>query len=239
MTNTPIEERIRLLLELAANTPYPHEAETAQKQAEKLMVKHGIEVMLDGKSTKAGMKEDHLMFNGVYGEAALVSIYQIVAAFPGVAGYKEGNTPRGTYKMVVVGKDSAVKQVMSLIESLRQQHDHALLVWKKQETTVAYLAQTQTRHEYKKTLKGFTMGFYNTVAHRIKALYEEESKGNELVLATKEEEIFQWLSEEKGLALQPAKKSNNNYSNYSLGSGQLAGRKASISQNQAVSASAR
>lgn len=229
MTKTPIEERIRLLLEKAANTPYPHEAELAQKQAEKLMVKHGIEVLLSNEPGRAKMVKKSYFRKGVYGQSTLTSVYQIVAAYPGIMGYRNMHAPSNLFELVIVGKESAVDQAMALIMSLESQHDHALSVWKAEERTAAILKMMK-RSQYKNMVKGFTLGFYNTVAGRIKALYEEESAGNELVLATKEEEIIQWLQEDQGVRLEASRKNRASYSDYSMAGGSSAGSRANIGQ---------
>lgn len=83
-----LKHKIKMLLAKAAYTPYPAEAETFQRAAEKLMAKHGIEVSLSG-ADEVKHSEPHridLTFSGVYAEAIVTGTGFVVHKWPPLAG---------------------------------------------------------------------------------------------------------------------------------------------------------
>lgn len=136
-----IEQKIAKLLRLAESSN-PHEAELAQAQAERLMVKWGIEQAViqhlmanDGKKASIPVVEKHVNFSGTYAHAmqllanAVASGYGTVQALVGDGWDAKGSKIK---RIFIIGHEDEVDRCITLINSLVIQANVACIAWWKE-----------------------------------------------------------------------------------------------------------
>lgn len=178
-------ELIAQMLAKAESTPYPAEAEAFQEQAERMMVRFGIEqAEIDAERGKQGQSQEEIVvrayeFAGTYKEGRFMSYYAVAVAFNTVQAIRSKG--RNTWTMHLIGAESDVDQIVQLFDSMTLQSDVAMKSWwaTRQHDWEMFQA---TAHQKKMERRTFLMGFAYAVAARIKAIYQEESEGKELVL---------------------------------------------------------
>lgn len=194
MTTTPIEEKIQRLLDKAASTDSPHEAEALQTAAEKLMIKHAItEAMLDSRADRNSKEKVitvYVPFTGIYAEAGRNAAYGVAKAMGPVNGYLSTKYIDGkkTDTLAIVAHEKLAKQVESLLLSLQLQAAVAMRdFWKNHPHRRLFSSM-----EGYKERRQFIMSFYFGAADRIKENVQQEVKsttGAELVLVGRQEEV--------------------------------------------------
>jgi hypothetical protein len=190
-TESSINKRIQKLLRLAEhpNTP-PPEAELASRQAEKLMLKLGIdEAML-----RAGMGEDEkpegivIKYTAPFPKTFIKPRHHLAASIAKgmrLKAWISGST------VAVMGFESDVERALGLIPSLVIQADNAMASWWK-----GYEYRTSlTAAEAKRAKRQFLYGFASTVSMRLTELYKEnieesvDSKSTALVLRNRDKQL--------------------------------------------------
>lgn len=175
-------ELIAQMLAKAESTPYPAEAEAFQQQAEKMMVKLGIEqAEIDAERGKLGQSQEAIVvkeyeFRGTYKEGRFMGYYGVAEAFNTVNLVRSKG--RSSWTMHIIGAESDVDQIIRLFDSMTIQSDAAMKAWWANHDFKWMLTDSQKRLER----RTFIMGFAAAVAKRIRAIYQEESAGKELVL---------------------------------------------------------
>lgn len=229
MTRTPIEEKIQLLLDKAASTNSPHEAEALQSAAEKLMVKHSItETMLDSRAdrnTREKVITIYIPFTGIYAEAARNAAYSVAKAMGPVNGYLSMRYNRETLKrentLAIVAHEKLAKQVESLLLSLQLQAAVAVRSFWKEHPHRKYFSSMEGFKERRQ----FIMSFYSGAASRIRENMNQEVKettGAELVLVGRQQEV-----DESMPRLQKSRSQGmQGGTSYAYGQGHAAGRAA-------------
>lgn len=189
-----IRKRIQLLLNKAANTPYPEEAKTFQEHAERLMVRHSID-SLDGVGDEPEFFTRNFQSVGVYRVVRHQGLIALMQSFPHLTGYQQ-NRPK-VKNLVVVGTLAELDKFQHLAESLEQQCTHALKAW-----WPSYRPLDPTERPVT-VRRSFTLGFYLRCAARFRELYEEEAESGALVLVNTR--ANQWMT--ANLDLRPSRKS--------------------------------
>jgi hypothetical protein len=176
-------DTIAKLLAKAESSEYPAEAEAFTEQAERMMIRYGIEkATIDDTMGKLGLQQepiikDHIDLTGVYRVGRMASFSNVVHAFNSVTPIRQSG-PRNE-RMYLVGAKSDVEQVKRLLESLVIQGDVAMKAWwATEKDTKGWM----TAAEKTKERRQFLISFGFQVAERIAAIYGEESDGKELVL---------------------------------------------------------
>jgi hypothetical protein len=191
---TKTRQQIELLLAKAESTNHPAEAELAQAQAEKLMVRYGFQrAEFNGDNRKAAkMVERRMDVPGMFhlGKAqaftAIARAYQAVTVLQ--SKYSKGTT------LYLIGEEGDVEDVLRMLNSMDVQAEHALAVW---------WADNKARYEgFRqegwKARRQFIIGFGSGAAARVRESMVEavaESKGNELVLASRLDKAVEYQRE--------------------------------------------
>jgi hypothetical protein len=132
MSRTPVEERVALLLAKAGSTT-PEEAEALTAHAERLMLRHGLEhasvEAASGAHRPEEIVEKWLPFTGVYARAMVQLGNAVAAAYGTVRSYRVDRRGTSDSTLVLVGHDSDVRHVETLVTSLVLQSRVALDRW--------------------------------------------------------------------------------------------------------------
>lgn len=187
---TKIEDKIQLLLNKAAASTFPAEALAFQEHAERLMVRHGIESLTAKIHTEAKIETDGINLKGVYREIHKLSLFQMITAMPNLTGFYTTYKDANTIKINLVGTKGDIASFQALYSSLETQCQMALKVWWEANP----LRGNVQRSVVKAERKTFIFGFYTQAANRMKALYEEEGKGSELVLVNSKKRLDDWMN---------------------------------------------
>lgn len=163
-----IEQRIAKLLRLAESSN-PHEAELAQAQAERLMVKWGLEEAViralddTGKKVAIPVVEKKVHFTGTYAHAlqllasSVARAYGTVQALIGDGWEKNAKGKSVRTKMVyVIGHEDEVDRCITLINSLAIQANTAVGVWWKDRERERKNAGTDDYDPFSSSLRKLT-----------------------------------------------------------------------------------
>ena len=181
---TKTRQQIELLLAKAESTNHPAEAELAMAQAEKLMIKYGFQrAEFNGDNRKsAKMVEKRLDVTGMFHLGKVQAWTAVARAYQSVtilqSKYSKGTT------MYLIGEEGDVDDVLTIINSLDVQAEHALATWWAEHKW----SYEGLRQEGWKARRQFLIGFGQGAAARVRESMQEavsESKGNELVLANR------------------------------------------------------
>lgn len=181
-------ERIGKLLAKAEGTDNPHEAEAFTAQAEKLMIRYGIEEATARAAGGSGVRpepivEIRLRFDGRYGLPWIEGCYYIVQAL-GMRGYR-----RGEHLFYIVGYESDAKAAEILLQSLWLQVIPAMWSWWKSEGKQQWY---YNRYEEMKARKSFVTSFGAAVSMRVEKTrteVAEEVPGSALALLDREQQV--------------------------------------------------
>lgn len=197
-----LKERITLLLNKAENTDYPHEAQTFQEHAERLMVRYGIgKAELAAADSQQGKKKEPIIearfdLHGSYRLGQRDGLSAVGMAFPTVTMLQTNYSK--SCRLYVIGHESDVNTVMTLFHSLTIQATAAMTDWWRSEGRVltAYYTDSEKRIERRE----FQRSFFLQVATRIKSLYQEETEqngsGTELVLVSRKQQVNEFVGEQ-------------------------------------------
>lgn len=180
-----IIERIQMLLRKAESTDYEAERQAYSEAAEKLMLKHNIDMAVI--EAESGEEDDVVKitfaFSGVY---ATEDMYLVAAAVQAIGARVYYAQVGKQYLVTVLEFTSQAALTRMLLESLRTQAHHAMKVWWKgirDQYAVAGASESQKL----RARKSFLAGFRNEVAlrlARVKAEAEAEAaEAGALVLA--------------------------------------------------------
>lgn len=223
-------ELIAQMLAKAESTPYPAEAEAFQEQAERMMVKLGIEqAEIDAERGKLGQTQEEIVakryeFTGTYKEGRFMGYYKVARAFNTIHAIRSKG--RSSWTMHLVGAESDVDQIVQLFDSMTLQCNVAMKSWWAGVGT--WEKHYMTEHQKRMERRTFIMGFADAVAGRIAAIYQEESAGKELVLVGRKDraekeanKLFKTKTESTRLTAG---------SNRAAGAGHQAGQRATINR---------
>lgn len=239
-TTSKMLDRIKKLLAIAEhpNTPGP-EAETAQAAAERLMVKHGIELaqLVDAGVTKEEMVKVEVFFTGTYRQG-LSRVYSAIEAY-GTTFLLMGQNSRrlvdgkwATGDIVyIIGRKTEVEKMVTLARSLEVQAMTAVARWAKTEgrDILAWQSPTEKFRSRRQFIISFMMGARDRVASIVR---EEAPKGSstDLVLVNQRDKAKDAAKEMFG-GWRNASGAGLKGGSYAAGeAGREAGRNANINQ---------
>lgn len=239
---TKLKEKIQLMMNKAENTPYPAEAQAFQEHAERLMVRYGITAaQLDAEASRSSQKQESIVekkmvFKGSYRKQEFQGLAQIGHVWPGITILKQidGNSING----FVIGHESDVESVISMMNSLLIQVNVARLSWWK---TVKDTKDWIPSEAYLER-RTYTLAWMRAVANRFKSLFQEESveagTGTDLVLASRQDQVNDWVGE-KYPSLRESRGRLHTGSSESVRAGAAGGARADLGQRNKVSQSRR
>lgn len=219
-------ELIAQMLAKAESTNFPEEADAFLKQAERMMVKFGIEqAEIDAERGKLGQSMEDIVvknyeFAGTYKEGRFMGYYGVATAFNSVHAIRSRGAT--TWTMHLIGAESDVDQIIRLFDSMTIQSDVAMKAWWMNFWRKEYMSASEKRMER----RTFIMGFAKEVERRIKAIYQEESAGKELILVGRKERAQEEAN--KRFKTKTERSRLTQGSDYAAGAGRLAGQKATI-----------
>lgn len=204
------EKKIDLIAQMLAKaeSTTPEEAEALMAAAEKLMIKLGIDqAVVEARRAKDGKLQEKIIthrldFRGnIAGEQYHIAS-SVCHAWGSLRVYKS-NSPR-YFHLHIVGFESDVERVVTIINSLLVQATVAMKAWWK-ENREDY--RIFTTYDQDKARRGFVQGFGTGAGERIRAsraqAVEEAGTGTELVLfdrSAKVNEFYDTIPLNKGRA---------------------------------------
>lgn len=227
-----IEDKIAKLLAKAEGTNNPHEAEAYMEQAERLMLKYGVErALVEGKRPGSVQQEiivESIEYRNGHGYGpALEQIGFAVAPNFSVKALKSRSSDDRVYWMWFIGHRSDVDQTKQLFNSLLAQAVPQAKHWWKTEGKVkqwwatdneAYLA----RREF---IYAFASGVRNRLEETRNTVVAEAEPGAALVLVDRAERVERWV--EDNMEVGKGRDSTRRYGGSSAAvAGHAAGREA-------------
>lgn len=216
-TESSINKRIQKLLRLAEhpNTP-PHEAEVAGRQAEKLMLKLGInEAML-----RASLGDDEkpeaivIKYTSEFPKLFVKARMHVTASV--ARGMRLKVWIVGGNKVAMMGFESDVDRALVLASSLLLQADQAQAVWWRNYEFREHLKQSEAM----RARREFLFGFGNEVQMRLKQLTQENiaesdaevgTTSTALVLRNRDQQLDDEFNRLMGGRLRPARGLKGSY----------------------------
>lgn len=239
MTDKMIE-RIQNLLAIAShpNTPVA-EAETAQKQAEKLMVRHGIDSAI--LASKSGQKEKystvHVDIKSTYAKQLVHGLGAAAQSFKTVFVTISLGSNASSGRIYLTGATTDILPMQDMITSLVEQAQHACKAWWK--TQPADWVRVLTPMERFKERREFILHFGIGVGNRIVAERREveaQSAGTDLVLVNRQALAKEHFEKENGHgSLRESRYNAKRGSSSASADGQAAGYDATISRGSVAS----
>lgn len=226
MAPANMKSKIEKLLRLAESSN-PHEAELATRQAERLMVKWGIdEAELDAKGQT---REEVIEFHRTYGPNSRAWVPFAHAVCMGLGNIKTLKMKlNGTrVRFYVIGHKSDVERADMLLDSLEIQAERAMLSWWATYEQKHFIEKSQ----WYKAKHQFLISFGMEVGRRLKEMRTEEvverGTGTALVLASREKVVESWMHQNHNV-----RKSRGRLDGSAHGrvAGQAAGRTASLGE---------
>lgn len=233
-----ITERIALLLNKAESTT-PEEAEALTAAAEKLMLKHMIDrATVDarrGKGTKAEeIVQISLDCTGSYRKALMWLAWNVSQAFGNVEMLKSNDNGK-TIRTYLVGFESDVEQVQTLILSLQIQGVVALREWWKANKD-EYKARGVRSYEQWEARSSFVEGFGQGAARRMResrvVAVQEAGTGTELVLADRGSLVKAHMD---AMKTRKGRASKSHYDGTANRAGRTAGENANLGRSKSIS----
>ena len=198
------DKKLELIAQLLAKaeSTTPAEAEALTEHAERLMVKYQIDKAMldareDGEREREPIVHEHRTYTGVYAVVLHELAYRVAFALgtvhPLVANYKNAKT------VYFNGFKSDVEQAWTLVDSLEIQAKLAMRTWwSKNKDNYTYASESARSKARRSHISGFVAG----VSQRLTKIRDEavlSTTGAELVLANRNEEIKDYLSETFGV----------------------------------------
>lgn len=221
-------ELIQQLLNKAANTPYPAEAETFQEHAERLMARYSIDAaMLDAEAAKQGkprekMLESRYEVSGVYRLAYVRGLSYIATAFHLQV---LEQTWRNRTTLYLIGAETDVAQARRMFDSVMQQMETAMASWWLNYPPRQWIVDRATKQAEKRQ---FQLTFLTTVGTRLRKMYGEEGTGAELVLADRKARAEEYASELYPDTRTVKQRALRAGSSYASAAGRAAGERANV-----------
>lgn len=232
-----ITERIALLLNKAESTT-PEEAEALTAAAEKLMLKHMIDrATVDARRGKGAKKEEIVQVildcTGSYRKALMWLSWNVAQAFGNIEMLKSNDNGK-TIRVFLIGFESDVEQVQSLILSLQIQGVVALRSWWKEHkadyTGVRSYEQWEARSSF---VEGFGQGAARRMRESRVEAVQEAGTGTELVLVERGSLVKAHMDT---IQTRKARASKSHYDGTANRAGRTAGENANLGRSKGISA---
>jgi hypothetical protein len=232
-----LEAKIKHFLKLAEDPGATQdERDLASAQAERLMLKHGIdEAMLPGDERPAEqIVKETIFFGGAYARERAEMFFRLVRAVK-LRGYHTGVGVRDrdilSGKIVngdrctVVGYEGDVKSFMELMRSLDVQAAVGLKAWNKSHEWNYWEDNAAKQLARKSWLYGFGVGAGQRIEESRRVIINEAPTGTAVALIDREREVADWLRANMKLSSGRGRRRTIN------GSASASGRSAGYSSN--------
>jgi hypothetical protein len=196
--------KIQALLDKAAATSFPAEAEAFQQKAEELMAKYSVEqAMLDQKAQQDGALAEEIItlyFNiqGTYAHGVLQALNTALNSLRTVTTFFVDHG-RSSKTLAIVGSRSDADAALAMAKSLHDQALHAMKAWAKgKREEFRYLTAMQQFKEKRTFVTYFGYG----VAGRLKLRFQEAvsaTVGAELVLVDRQAAVQKYAYDKYNL----------------------------------------
>lgn len=224
-----LKRKIALLLAKAERTDSEAERIAFNTKAEKMMLRLGInaaELEAAGEVKPEDIVEVTREYNGGYALTMTTFVNQVCIGFGNLTVLKSG---RGSHQRVyIIGHRSDVKLANQLLDSLEMQAMSALHIWQR---TAPERAHQDNNARYVGS-KSFLAGYSMEVGERLLKLRaeteSEASTGAALVLASKQERVNDWVSQNKKVG--KGRGGNSSFSSLAAGAGRTAGKTANLGE---------
>jgi hypothetical protein len=197
MTTESIKDKILKLLALAESSN-PHEAELATAQAEKLMIKWGIEeaeLQARGKAVVDDIITEHRYYSGDYGKTWVMFANAICQGLGNVRLLHNKEPWSSRRAAFIIGHKSDVDRANMLLDSLEKQGQSAMKAWWK----TAPEREWMTPMQGFKARREFLLSFSLTVMRRLKDVRRDvvrsSAPGTDLVLVSREKRVDAYTQE--------------------------------------------
>lgn len=194
-----MKDKIAKLLAKAEGTTNEHERDAFNEQAERLMLRLGIEkaeLEAVGEVKPEDIVEVKREWHGNYSIVMLPFTYDLARGFGNLTILQSSNYNGMLRTSFIIGHKSDVEEFTRLLDSLALQVMSALKRWQKEHREERrYLTDMEKYVQH----RSFISGFGSEVRRRLTAERREEeqaaSTGAALVLASKDERIVAWVQE--------------------------------------------
>lgn len=227
MSSDKIKRKIELLLAKAEGTDNEHERDAFTAQAERLMLKWGIEsadLEARGEIKPEEIVEERLVFNGIWSKSMPAFIHSIALGMGNVRVLKSGSGNR--WFVYVIGHKTDVANFITLTNSLVQQVTTARTRWWKNSLERQYITNGWDAH---KEQREFVFAFGRIVGQRLRdqraEVQAEATPGAALVLVSKEERVNDWVDNTYSRLRQAKNLTGGS------GNGRVAGHRAGLQAN--------
>lgn len=203
-----VEDRIAHFLRLAEDPgSTQHERDVAAEQAERLMIKHGIDqAMLPDQQVKENITVTKIFFGGAYAKDRMYAAHAVVRALKLQAYKQEGvsgtdltsGKAQSGIKYSIVGFESDVRDAVQLVGSLDLQASLAVKDWVKAQNPIEWKFRSQAAKTIAR--RSFISAFGSGAAKRIREsrrvviAEEPDAAGTALVLASREEQVADYFN---------------------------------------------
>lgn len=237
-TDTDLAKRldtIAKLLAKAESTQYPAEAEALTEQAERMMVRYGIDkAAVDFERGKRGEVRENIIevkveLHGTYGRVRMLGYAAVVEAFGTCTALGSSYAAKNWNWLYIIGAESDVNAMVRLVNSLVVQSDHALRAWWKSYELKPYLTDRQKLVERRTFQKSFASGAALRVWRMVQEAKDESGTGagTELVLADRQQRA-QAKAEELHGKVRSARSSMKGGTSHAAVAGKKAGLEANV-----------
>jgi hypothetical protein len=200
MTAAQMKDKIEKLLAKAERTDNDHERDAFTAQAQKLMLKYGIEeadLEARGEVKREDIVEEHRLYRGAMADAMCTFAHQVALGMGNLRTFK--TTFKATRTIWVIGHTTDVSNFWMLMNSLELQVAAARRHWV--DTDLFY--PELTKWEQHKAQRQFTMSFGTTCGNRLRKLrtevQAEATPGAALVLVSKQEAVDEYTDNRHNL----------------------------------------
>jgi hypothetical protein len=241
MTNTEsLAVKIQSLLDKAAATSFPAEAEAFQEKAEQLMAKYGIEqAMLDQAAQKSGAGAEeivvlHHRIKGTYAHGIISGLHAALAALRTVKTLTR-DFGRSEKDLMIIGAKTDAEAALALVKSLEVQGLFAMKSFAKENKTRLGCYTPMEQFKEKRT---FLTYFGYGVAERLRLRFKEavtETTGAELVLVDRSKRVDDYISSQMSVRMVKDRTQHGGYT--AANAGHAAGKSASLGDRNPKSTS--
>lgn len=228
-----LKRKIAGLLAKAEGTDNEHERDAFNAQAERMMLRLGIEraeLESVGEVKPEEIVEERLEWKGNYSIVMVPFVSETAAAFGNLTVLQSKNFNGMTRWTYVIGHKSDVEEFVRLTNSLSVQVMSALRRWQREHREERrWLSDMEKYTQH----RSFITGFGNAVARRLRDERREEeqeaSTGAALVLASKMDRVMEWRDEQY-TNLRKARGGVQTHSAFAASDGYVAGQQASLGE---------
>jgi hypothetical protein len=225
--------KIAALLVKAERTDNEHERDAYNAQAERLMIKMGIEhaeLEAAGEVRPEEIVQEHRDWHGNYSIVMVPFVSDIAYGFGNLTILQSKNHNGMVRRTWIIGTKSDVEEFLRLVDSLHVQVMAALKRWQRE---VREERRYYTDMEKYTGNRSFITAFGNVVGRRLRAMRQEEevqaTPGAALVLASKMDRINDWVGEQHG-ELRKSRTGAKTYDAMAAAHGAVAGRTANLGE---------